>query len=43
MHSSDGYIRNRMSFQKRSEIFSDQLESNKNLYLLFQLTQKLKT
>lgn len=38
MHSWDDYIRNRMSFQKRSEIFSEQLESNKNLYLLFQLT-----
>lgn len=38
MHSWDGYIRNRMSFQKRSEIFSEQLESHKNLYLLFQLT-----
>lgn len=43
MHSSDGYICNRMSFQNRCEIFSEQLESNKNLYLLFQLTQKLKT
>ena len=38
MHSWDGYICNRMSFQKRSEIFSEQLESSKNLYLLFQLT-----